>query len=292
MAKLTIKDITPAFGAEISGLEPKVPLDAETCAQLRTLFDERSLLVFRDVDIDVQFQTYLSNMLIGDDASVPDDLPIMKDFYVSNEKPKSAAPFGRLMYHSDSQWAKNWCYALSLYGEKVEQPSAPTMFVSSIVGWDTLPEHLRKRAEGHFVIHQHDPETYQKRAAGDPDVLLNDLKASEDSDPQPIVLTHPRTGRKLLYISQQMTRNVEGMSEQESDELLGLLFDHLYDKNKEMAHHWREGDLVVWDNIALQHARPNVQSEGPARTLRKTIAPPPKVGAVKSLNYSKVGAAA
>jgi taurine dioxygenase len=82
------------------------------------------------------------------------------------------------------------------------------------------------------------------------------------------------------------------MSEQESDELLGVLFDHLYDKSKEMAHHWREGDLVVWDNIALQHARPNVQSEGPARTLRKTIAPPPKAGAVTSLNYSKVGAAA
>jgi taurine dioxygenase len=48
---------------------------------------------------------------------------------------------------------------------------------------------------------------------------------------------------------------------------------------------------VVWDNIALQHARPNVQSESPARTLRKTIAPPPKQDAVASLNYSKGGAA-
>jgi alpha-ketoglutarate-dependent taurine dioxygenase len=291
MADLKVSDIRPEFGSEISGLVPRVPLDAETCAQLRTLFDERSLLVFRDLDADVKFQTYLSNMLIGNDASVPDDLPIMNDFYVSNERPKSAAPVGRLMYHSDSQWAMDWCFALSLYGEKVEQPAVPTMFVSSVVGWDTLPQDLRARVEGHRVIHQHDPATYQKRAAGDPDVLVNDLKASEDSPPHPIVIAHPRTGRKVLYVSQQMTRNVEGMSEQESDELLGALFDNLYAPGKELAHHWRQGDLVVWDNIALQHARPNVDSQGPARTLRKAIAPPPKLDAVASLTYSKAGAA-
>ena len=291
MEDLRVSDIRAEFGSVVSGLVPSVPLDAETCTQLRKLFDERSLLVFRNLDADVTFQTYLTNMLIGEDASVPEDLPIMEDFYVSNERPKSAAPFGRLMYHSDSQWAKDWCFALSLYGEKVEQPAVPTMFVSSVLGWDTLPEDLRARAQRHMVIHQHDPETYRKRAAGDPEVLVNDLKASENSPPHPIVISHPRTGQKLLYVSQQMTRNVEGLSEQESDELLGALFDHLYAPGKELAHHWHQGDLVVWDNLALQHARPNVQSEGPARTLRKTIAPPPKRDSVTSLNYSKAGAA-
>jgi alpha-ketoglutarate-dependent taurine dioxygenase len=147
MAVLEASDIAPEFGSEVSGLVPRVPLDSETCKQLRTLFDERSLLVFRDLDADIAFQTYLSNLLIGNDASVPDDLPIRKDFYVSNEKPNSAAPFGRLMYHSDSQRAKDWCYGLSLYAEKVEQPAVPTMFVSSVVGWDTLPEELRVRAD-------------------------------------------------------------------------------------------------------------------------------------------------
>jgi alpha-ketoglutarate-dependent taurine dioxygenase len=58
--------------------------------------------------------------------------------------------------------------------------------------------------------------------------------------------------------------------------LLEALFEHLYaPEDKVLAHHWRTGDLVLWDNLALQHARPNVGIEGPTRTLRKTFAPPP-----------------
>ena len=59
MSVLTVRDLTPAFGAEIEGLPSKGPLDVETVRQLRQLFDERSVLVFRDLDIDEDFQREL-----------------------------------------------------------------------------------------------------------------------------------------------------------------------------------------------------------------------------------------
>ena len=176
-----------------------------------------------------------------------------------------------------------------MYGEKVEQPAVPTLVVSSIVGWETLPADLRARVEGHSVVHQHDAETYRKRAGGDADVLVNAINSMQNSHSTPIALRHPRSGRTILYVSQQMTRNVEGMSEDESDGLLFALFDHLYAPGHELEHTWRQGDLVIWDNLAMQHARPNVQTEGPARTLRKTITPPPHREKPGIIEYSKAG---
>jgi alpha-ketoglutarate-dependent taurine dioxygenase len=289
MGELKIRNLRPEFGAEVSDLAPRIPLDKETAETLKKVFDERSLLVFRNIDLDLKFQTYLSELLIGNDALAPGAPPPIENFYVSNEKETAAAPFGRLMYHSDGQWSpKERSDLLSLYGEKVEQPSVPTMFVSSAVGWDTLPENLRARVKDRFAVHMHDEQTYLKRAKGDNEVLVNSYTGNDKSNRVPIVYVHPRTGRTLLYVSQQMTHHIDGVSPQESEELLEALFKHLYAPGKELAHHWRERDLVMWDNLALQHARPNVESKGPKRTLRKTIAPTPRFQSAP-MEYSKVG---
>jgi taurine dioxygenase len=93
----------------------------------------------------------------------------------------------------------------------------------------------------------------------------------------PVALPHPRTGQTVLYVSQQMTLAIDSMARDDSEGLLERLFDHLYRDDALYEHDWREHDLVAWDNIAVQHARPNVTLEGPARTLRKVFAPvPPK----------------
>ena len=72
---LQVRELHPGFGAEVAGLRPEIPLDDETCGQLRELFDERGLLVFRDLDIDPSFQRYLAHMLIGQEAP-PEAAPV------------------------------------------------------------------------------------------------------------------------------------------------------------------------------------------------------------------------
>jgi hypothetical protein len=54
-------------------------------------------------------------------------------------------------------------------------------------------------------------------------------------------------------------------------------------------HHWRHHDLVAWDNIAVQHARPNVELQGPVRTLRKVFAPLPPRNAATRPSFAKAG---
>jgi taurine dioxygenase len=77
----------------------------------------------------------------------------------------------------------------------------------------------------------------------------------------------------LLYVSQQATIEILGLPPEENEALLDELFTHLYDPAFVLEHRWHEGDLVVWDNIAVQHARAAVRLDGPERTLRKVTGP-------------------
>jgi alpha-ketoglutarate-dependent taurine dioxygenase len=277
MAHLKTRDLGPTFGAEVIGLEPRAPLDADTIAQLRKLFDEKSILLFRDIDVDSRFRAYISEILIGNDVPDPSQLKVMENFMISNKEPAGAAPYGRLLYHSDQMWSPtDRVDLISLYGKEVGQPATPTLFISAGDAWDTLPDDLRARVKDRKAVQHYDPANYKKRAQGDPDVLVSTYSTGDDFVTTPIAYTHPRTGRTILYVCQQTTQKIVDLSVQESDQTLDALFEHMYASGKEFAHHWRERDFLVWDNIALQHARPNVKTEGPPRTLLKTLAPLPQ----------------
>ena len=89
----------------------------------------------------------------------------------------------------------------------------------------------------------------------------------------PVALRHPRTGREMLYVSQQCTIEILGLPRDENERLLGSLFATLYEPESMLQHDWRRGDLVVWDNLAVQHGRGTVDLKGPERTLRKVFGP-------------------
>jgi alpha-ketoglutarate-dependent taurine dioxygenase len=286
MTGLQIRDLRPEFGSEVIGLDPTMPLDAETARELQDLFDKRGVLVFRDFGkADINFQTYLSELLGGDPFD-PDNLDVF-EMLVSNREERGGAPFGRLLFHADMMWIEKGCTVLSLFGQTINQPTIPTLFVDSANGWNTLPDDLRKRVEDKFAVQVQDATA--QRAESIPDDVLVSTFEVEERLRLPVGYTHPRTGQTLLYVCPQMTHHIEGLEHEESEALLEALFDHFYKEDQILEHHWQEGDLVVWDNIKLQHARPNVSMQGPARTLRKVMIPSPVKFSTGMASYSKVG---
>jgi alpha-ketoglutarate-dependent taurine dioxygenase len=236
---------------------------------LQRLFDTRGLLRFRDIDLTHAEQVALCRMLIRKEGLADEGDPIPEDtFYVSNRKLDSAAPYGRLQFHSDTMWSDTPFEVLSLYGAQVEQPSAPTTFVSGVHAWKALPDGLRKKLEGLEALH-----TAGVVRRGD----LSDVLVSDVTNPPTSVSSlgkvHPRSGETILYACEQMTREIVGLPHAESEAILEEVFGHLYDPAAQWDHEWRERDFVVWDNIAMQHSRKNVEIEGPARHLRKTASP-------------------
>jgi alpha-ketoglutarate-dependent taurine dioxygenase len=288
VASVTIEPLPQLFGAEVHGLVPELPLDEATLASLRRAFDEHSLLLVRDFDCDARFQDYLSQALIGNEAGVAGVLAGENPFYmhVSNKEERGGVPYGSLRFHTDMMWAEDAFRLISLYGLDVEQPAVPTQFISTHDAWDRLPEQLRARVAG--LQAEHGREASGSRRQVDPDLLVASFP-DEATVAMPVVHKHPRTGRTMLYLSEQMTHRIAGMDPEESEDLLEELFAHMAQPDAVVSHLWRKGDLVLWDNLALQHARPNVRLDGPARTLRKVYGPHPVPGASARPTFARAG---
>ena len=291
MTEFDIEEIRPEFGAEVRGLDIHNPLDEHDRRLLREAFDSRGALLFRDVDLTADDQMALAGILVGGD--VPTDRTGLDRFAhlyptnVSNRDENGNAPYGSLLFHSDMMWGENPMELLSLYGIAVEQPSVPTLFCSATDAWSRLPDDLRARVEGLNAVHV----TGQQQRGENTEELLNPIRTDMRSTTKPVGFQHPRTGRTILYVSQMMTSKIDGLPSEQSEELLETLFSYLYDPGHSWQHEWRNGDLVLWDNLAVQHARPTVTLEGPARTLRKVIAPVPKRSAAtaETPRFSRVG---
>lgn len=268
MSQLRIRPIHPAFGAEIQGLEPRIPLDDETVRYLRGAFDKHGVLLFRDLDIDEAFQRYLIYTLV--DEKLDGGAFIAPATKVSNKEKNGAAPYGRLLFHCDNMWSETPQRIVSLYGLAVEPPGAPTRFISMKHGWETAPQTLRDRVKNLAARHGYD-EVYPNRG-GDADVIDAKMQGSRFVT-RPVVFKHPHTGDPLLYASQQATIDIVGLGKEENEILLQEIFDHLYRPEAVLDHDWRQGDLAVWDNIATQHGRGVVTLQGPVRTLRKVFGP-------------------
>jgi alpha-ketoglutarate-dependent taurine dioxygenase len=276
MADLEVRKLRPDFGAEVIGLNPVAPLDPPTLRRLRAAFKEHGLLIFRDLNPDARFQTYLAEQLIDENLIDPEALHVDEYHQVSNVEKVAVVPLGRLMFHSDTMWEEDGCKAISLYGKHVEPGAIPTMFLSVAHAWKTLPADLRAKVEGKVAVHCADA-TDQRRSYISDDVMVVDF-GSRQHLPLPIGYRHPRTGQTLLYISPQLTHHIEGLDYDESENLLEALFDHMYAEENAFTYNWQQGDLLVWDNLTMQHARPDLRSEGAARTLRKTLVPAYMIG--------------
>jgi taurine dioxygenase len=293
MGALQLRELTPEFGTEVTGLDPAAALaDPETCARLQRQFDARGVLVFRDLEIDETTQANLIRMLIGLEPLGPGETasgrPSGETFYVSNKEEGGGAPYGRLLFHSDMMWSDHTFQVLSLYAVEVEPPVSPTIFASAVHAWATLPADLRARVESLEAVQGH-AEQERARAGGDPDVLVSTFENAKTRS-TPIGMRHPRTGDTVLYVSQQQTRDIASLSASDSEALLEELFAHLYRAEVLYEHEWRNHDFVAWDNIAIQHARPNVTLEGPVRTLRKVFAPiPPRAAKPAPPRFATAG---
>jgi alpha-ketoglutarate-dependent taurine dioxygenase len=295
MADPRRRDLTPALGAEITGVDLTGELDHATVAFLRDAFDERGLLLFRDVPPDRVAQFTLCEVLRGHAVPTPEARRVgaasQDGFYISNKRERSVAPFGRLLFHSDGMWTDEPFEVLSLHGVDVEPPVPPTSLASATRAWATLPDELRSRLTTLDAEQVGGPEDFhaeRRRRYGDD--VMQTVRDDAPTFTMPIARPHPRTGATVLNVSENHTRAVVGLDPGESDDLLEELFAHLYRPDNTYEHEWAQGDLLIWDNVALQHARPNVTTDGATRTLAKMGLPVPTSAAavnVKTFDLAK-----
>lgn len=242
-----IHDLAP-FGAQI-GLDLSRPLGKAQQRALRRIFYEKSLLVFRRQDLS--------------DAAHTQVMEIFGHVLVEEGGHREISANGNLgstslLFHSDLAFTPEPFKLLSLFAIDVTE-GTQTLFANGMKALDSLSERAAaklRESEATSVIPLSQSERIVKYEANGPRIT------------RPAIIAHPVTRRPVLFVSEQQTARIEGLPEDQSDELLLECFERLYTPENIYRHSWRNGDLVIWDNIALQHSRPD-QSMTPRRRLRR-----------------------
>ena len=269
------RPLSPALGAEVLGLDLRQPLSGEQQEALRRLFDQHYLLVFRGQDISTEEHIRVVSTFgpVSDEKSDG-----TRHSFVSNVRPDGLFGDVELTFHADYEFRPGPPPAISLYGDDVQLPTSPTVFVSLAHAYRRLPAVLRERLAGRTSVYADDytrkmtDATYGKRYS----LIALPQMPPDSTHPRterPLFYPHPRTGEPLLLVSEMHSSHISGFSAEENEAMLRELFSQLLARENQYVHQWRKGDLVIWDNIALQHGRP-AQEKGMQelrRTLRRVV---------------------
>jgi taurine dioxygenase len=244
-----------ALGVRVHDVDLLGHVSDEEVAELRRAMDEHHLLLFRGgPQLPPDRQVEISGWF----GPPVDDLAEGR-LWTTFSNVTNAGKMG-LPFHSDYTYTDCPVKGLSLHALAVPPGGATTSFVSGDYAWRTLsPERQAHIAD---LVARHDYT---------PSVAPDEPTPPTSVAHHPLRLLHPRSGVPLLFVHQLSVREVVGMDPDESATLLRELLDHLYDPVNVYVHQWQLHDLVVWDNLALQHARDETDVAQGERTFQRVV---------------------
>ncbi|MDQ1431791.1 MAG: taurine dioxygenase [Actinomycetota bacterium] len=260
---MRIIELGDAFGVEVLDTDPHGSLDAAEVAELRDAFDVHHLLLFRGDVVSGEEQVRLCRHF----GPVAPELS--GEFgYVSNRRSDGILREGALPFHSDFAFTHEPVHALSLHALEVPSSGAPTVYADAAGVVDRMPAALRARIEPLSIVN-----VYDFNLPTDARMRERDITPGSPCVERPFVQAHLRTGIPVVNANLMHTDRVIGLSERENEALLAEVYAVLYGPANTFALDWRVGDLAVWDNLALQHHRPDFPTtEG--RTMQRVCINP------------------
>jgi alpha-ketoglutarate-dependent 2,4-dichlorophenoxyacetate dioxygenase len=277
---LSIRKLTPIFGAEITGVD-LADLDDATFARIEDAFETCSVLVFPDQKLDDDAQIAFSRRF-GDlektQGHIANNFTVKHVSVISNldpegklmaaDDPRLQFRIGQRNWHSDSSFKRVPAKTSLLHARVLPPEGGETQFASLRAAYDALPEARKRELEDKVAIHHY---AYSRRGLGFK--LTNDEEDKRFPPvPQAIIRTNAKNGRKALYVGSHAS-HIVGMPEDEGCALLKELLDFATQEHFTYMHHWRPADLVMYDNrAALHRARPYAITTQPRVLHRTTVA--------------------
>lgn len=247
---LSLLPLSATLGVEIKGMNP-CDLSAGDIDTFKRAFDERHCVLVRGVNLSEDESVSLAEQ-IGSVSTAGANMKGGRRFtYVSNVHEGGRVPDGELLFHADHMFMEHPLKAISLYSLMVPSRGGETCFLDASAAYEALPVATKLRLAGLTARHVYDYASNKANQPADRDSVPEDAVSAV----HPIVLTHPETGKRVLFVCRLFTVEIVGMARAESDELLQFLFNHLDSMRADYEHSWRVGDFLIWDNRILQHSR-------------------------------------
>jgi taurine dioxygenase len=284
----SIRKIGRHIGAEILGVDLSRPLDDGTFARIADAFFQHQVVVFRDQRLTPSQQISFTRQFGELEQHVRKEHRL--DGYpeilvVANVVDERGTAIGvqdaGRFWHSDLSYRQVPSLLSALYALEVPVKNGvvlgATSFASTTAAYEALPARERQRLQGLRNVHsyryyraknveaQKDEQIRGGRVVQEHSLSEEQLKSVPDVE-VPIVRTHPVTGRKGLFINEAHTSRVLGLPGEAGAALLAQICEHIVKLEFRYEHHWRAGDLLMWDNVAVQH-KANFDYDLPLRRL-------------------------
>lgn len=224
-------------------------------AQLRRQFDEQGLVVFKRLAPMSMAEQMEVCRIFGPVLDNP-----WENMIISNTRPDGYLGAQKLLWHNDLSYLPKPYIGGSLHALEASSGTTTTHFASAQRAYDRLPRALRERVEALKALHV-------KQKVFDQRNRLSDLDPGDVCCVHAVVRRQRTTGRPYLFVSEDLTDCITGLAPEKSDALLEELFSYLYAEEEAYEHRWEVGDLVIWDNETVQHARGDIGDD--VRTLQR-----------------------
>jgi taurine dioxygenase len=270
-SQIEVRPIAGTIGAEIHNVDVSQELDDATIADIRKALLDHCVIFFRDQKLDAErhkaFTRRFGKIFIHPNyAGMQADPEIV----VITREPGDKHIVGE-DWHADTTMVREPPMGAILYGVEVPPYGGDTLFANQYLAYETLSDGMKRMLSGLKAIHS------DRKVAG-PAANRNahrSTKVRQDADwretvsVHPVVVTHPETQRKLLYVNASYTQGFDGMTEEESKPLLRYLLEHGHRPEFTCRFRWETGSIAFWDNRVCKHLA--IHDAGPfRRVMRRT----------------------
>ncbi len=262
---ISVTPASPHIGAEIGNIDLTRPLSDTQLEQLRAAFTQYQVIFFRDQHISFDDQVRLASYfgplgkhVGGKTISQTTDNPLVRKFHYDEHSQLISGE----NFHSDQSCAPMPPLGSMLYNHTVPPDGGgDTQFASMYAAYDALSPRMKTYLEGLTATH----DGTRVFGPGTPSAV------------HPVVVRHPESGRKALYVNTDFTAHINDLPRLEADRLLQFLVDHCVNPQWTVRFRWRAHSIAFWDNRCVQHQAiwdywPNVRS-GYRVQIEGTVAP-------------------
>ena len=256
---IDVRQSAPALGAEIHGVDLARGLSDEQFVEVRDAFHRYGVIFFRDQDITpeqhIAFAERWGAININRFFASVDGYPMIAEV---RKEPHQETNIGG-SWHTDHSYDTAPALGSILYALEVPPLGGDTLFAGMYAAYDALSDGMKAMLAGlraeHSSCHVFGEDSYHDDAdiegrTGNPELATQDAV-------HPVVLRHPDTGRKALYVNPGFTLRFEGWTDEESKPLLDYLYEHAVRPEFVCRFQWAPGSIAFWDNRATWHYAAN-----------------------------------
>ncbi len=264
---LTIEPLTGTLGAEVSGFD-MASVDDATRDEIRKAWLDHKVLVLRDQHVTTE-EHIAFGRLFGELEVHPftDGIEGYPEIVLLEAGGDTGKTFVAAGWHSDVTWRAEPSMGSILRGRIIPPVGGDTCFADATAAYERLSDEWKERVDDKFAIHDY-ARVFASRV---PDDEREAIREKYPPQRHPVIRTHPETGARAIYTNIGFTSHVEGVTQDESNEILRHLERAIMNPSVQCRIRWEPDTFVMWDNRSVQHAATSDFLPAERRMERVTI---------------------